>query len=426
MCLKFLERCMTAQIMRHNAVQQTELAANDGWSQPGPTDWRRSDAAQLASGLRDIRSRTLAVFDAYVAAGSLDVRYASELNPPLWELGHVGWYQELWIGRNPQRNAGIRYDHTALRSPSLLARADSWYDSGTVPHASRWHLPLLGADACKAYLAATLEQTLALLAVAGQSDDALYFYRLVLFHEAMHLEAAIYMAQALGVDLGHVQRLYTDTTKIIANYPIATSEKCSIFFQNTQWTLGSASGGTFASGFAFDNELGAHSVALGPYTIDTQPVSWREYLGYVLKTGCALPRYVRETPGGYEQQVWGQWQVIDLGQAAVHISYAEALAYCAYADRRLPTEAEWECAAVSQPEQFAWGDVWEWTASTFAPYPGFVVHPYLDYSEPWFHTRPVLRGACSATQPMMRSVKYRNYFMPQRTDIYAGFRTCAL
>jgi gamma-glutamyl hercynylcysteine S-oxide synthase len=418
---------MTAQIMRHNRVQQTDLAANDGWSQPGPTDWRRSDAAQLASGLRDIRSRTLAVFDAYAAAGSLDVRYASELNPPLWELGHVGWYQELWIGRNLQRNAGVRYDHAVSRTPSLLARSDSWYDSGTVPHASRWHLPLLGADACKAYLAATLEQTLALLAVAGQSDDALYFYRLVLFHEAMHLEAAIYMAQSVGVPLAHLDE--SITTNLIANYPISTSKNCQIFFQDTVWTLGgtaAADTGLDAGGFAFDNELGAHAVDLAAYSIDAQTVRWREYLGYALKTGCALPRYVRETAGGYEQQVWGQWQVIELEQPAVHISYAEALAYCAYAGRRLPTEAEWECAAVSQPEQFTWGDVWEWTASTFVPYPGFVVHPYLDYSEPWFHTRPVLRGACSATQPMMRSVKYRNYFMPQRTDIYAGFRTCAL
>ena len=75
---------------------------------------------------------------------------------------------------------------------------------------------------------------------------------------------------------------------------------------------------------------------------------------------------------------------------------------------------------------FAWGQVWEWTASTFAPFPGFVTHPYRDYSEPWFHTRPVLRGACAATQHMLRSPKYRNYFMPQRTDIYAGFRTCGL
>jgi iron(II)-dependent oxidoreductase len=111
------------------------------------------------------------------------------------------------------------------------------------------------------------------------------------------------------------------------------------------------------------------------------------------------------------------------------------LGYCAWAKRRLPTEAEWECAAMTRGHEsgdgasqaaFRWGEVWEWTSSTFNPYPGFVAHPYRDYSEPWFNTRPVLRGACVATQPLMRHARYRNYFMAQRTDIYAGFRTCAL
>lgn len=166
---------------------------------------------------------------------------------------------------------------------------------------------------------------------------------------------------------------------------------------------------------------------LKAFEIDARPVSWDDYLRYVQSTGCALPRYVRkaDTANGYEQQVFGQWQTIDPQQSAVHISHAEALVYCTYAGRRLPTEAEWECASMTQPG-FAWGDVWEWTASTFAPFPGFVAHPYRDYSKPWFNTRPVLRGACLATQPMMRSPKYRNYFMSQRADIYAGFRTCAL
>jgi len=109
----------------------------------------------------------------------------------------------------------------------------------------------------------------------------------------------------------------------------------------------------------------------------------------------------------------------------VHISLAEAQDYCAWAGRRLPTEAEWELAASSsRDEDFKWGKVWEWTSSKFAPYPGFVAHPYLDYSEPWFGSRQVLRGACHATQPMMKNMKYRNYFTPERTDIYAGFRTC--
>jgi gamma-glutamyl hercynylcysteine S-oxide synthase len=95
----------------------------------------------------------------------------------------------------------------------------------------------------------------------------------------------------------------------------------------------------------------------------------------------------------------------------------------------LPTEVEWEVAASAlntdeSANKFRWGEVWEWTASAFAPYPGFEAHPYQDYSAPWFGSRQVLRGACFATQPMMKNAKYRNYFTPDRTDIYAGFRTC--
>mgnify|MGYP006188903463 FL=1 len=107
---------------------------------------------------------------------------------------------------------------------------------------------------------------------------------------------------------------------------------------------------------------------------------------------------------------------------ARHLSATEAQAWCRWAGRRLPTEAEWEVAAHTAPG-FAWGAVWEWTASAFEPFPGFKPHPYLDYSQPWFDGRPVLKGASSATHPRMRHPTYRNYFPAARTDIFAGFRS---
>jgi EgtB-related family protein len=109
----------------------------------------------------------------------------------------------------------------------------------------------------------------------------------------------------------------------------------------------------------------------------------------------------------------------------MNLSWHEAQAYCGWAGRRLPTEGEWEFAAERAGGAFAWGQVWEWTASAFAPYPGFVAHPYRDYSAPWFHTRHVLRGGSFATHARMKHTRYRNFFPPDRNDIFAGFRTCA-
>jgi gamma-glutamyl hercynylcysteine S-oxide synthase len=388
-------------------------------------NWRKANAAQIADGLQALRAKTLEVFDAYVAADRLSVPYADELNPPLWELGHIGWFQEYWIGRNQQRHLGIQHDVNHARLPSILAEADSLYDSGRVSHNARWHLQLLGPVSCKAYLATTLQQTLDLLVQAGNSDDELYFYRLVMFHEAMHLEAAVYMAQALGIEVMGNDYLGKIATNNIALQAINTLAVCRISLEKQIFSLGS-----ITSGFVFDNELSAQVVELNMFEIDSRCVNWGEYLNFVEATARSLPRYVRKSALGYEDQAFGVWKTLNLDAAAVHINLDDAQSYCAWAGRRLPTEAEWELAATSSTatstsDQFHWGEVWEWTSSTFTPYPGFVAHPYQDYSAPWFGSRQVLRGSCVATQPMMRNVKYRNYFTPARTDIYAGFRTCA-
>jgi gamma-glutamyl hercynylcysteine S-oxide synthase len=445
-------------------------------------NWRAAQEARtggravLARALSDSRARTLALFDACEAAlrpAHMAVPYDVTLNPPLWELGHIGWFQEWWLARNPQRAAGVQADPLCPRPPSRLAGADALYNSSEVPHPTRWYLPLPDAQATRAYLAATLDNTLQRLANADETDDALYFYRLALFHEDMHAEAAVYMAQALGVALpGEVA--FPGRSEV-AGFPPPGASLASPWaadagqagavcrMPDCRWTLGSAAAG----GFVFDNELGAQALALAAFEIDAAPVTWVRYLPFVeaggyrdarwwspegwqwlqgaaqraplcgpptgegaTGGGLGLPRDLRRDAGQWVQRQFDRWQPLDLQAPAVHLSAFEADAWCRWAGRRLPTEAEWECAAMTDPPSlqppFHWGRVWEWTASGFAPFPDFVPHPYRDYSAPWFGTRRVLRGASTATSPRMAHPKYRNFFTPERNDIFAGFRSCAV
>lgn len=372
---------------------------------------RQAGVGALEQALRSTRVRTLGIFEAWqIAKPDLRIPYAPEFNPPLWELGHVGWFQEWWIARNRQREVGARCEPDHPRLDSRLPGADALFDSGKVAHTHRWSLPLPSPDATRAYLAEVLEDSLQLLKTSASSDDALYFWRLVLFHEAMHCEAAVFMAQALGVALpAHLAA---------GHLPLAPAGGADTHHLPRQaWPLGYA-----GAGFAFDNELGSHPVELAGCEIDIQAVSWGRYVPFLEATGHPPPLHLRQQRSGWEVQRFGQWLPVNLHDPAIHLTCHDAEAWCVWAGRRLPTEAEWECAALTLPV-FDWGRVWEWTASPFVPYPGFVAHAYRDYSEPWFGTRRVLRGGSSATAQEILHPRYRNFFTPERADVFAGFRS---
>jgi ergothioneine biosynthesis protein EgtB len=381
--------------------------------------------------LRAARADTLATFAAWEdALPGLRVPPSPRLNPPLWELGHIGWFQAWWTTRNPQRRAGARAHPAAPRTPADPADADALYDSSRVAHATRWSLPLPDAAATRSQLARQLEATLAdLAAEPDDGDDTLYFYRLALLHEDMHHEAALYMACDLGIPIA-------DPRWQAPHLP-EPPPACTL--APGAWRTGHPDDG----GFVFDNEVPAVAVKTRACAIDAQVVRWAEYLPFVAegayrdarwwdaaglawKQACdaRAPHRLREEGDAWLQWRHGRWIPLDETEPASHLSCHEARAWCRWAGRRLPTEAEWERAALTAGPRFRWGDVWEWTASAFEPFPGFVAHPYRDYSAPWFDGRPVLRGASFMTQPRMRHPRYRNFFAAERTDVPAGFRSC--
>lgn len=396
---------------------------------------RMAGPADIEAALTESRAQLLSLFEGFEhALGPDGLRIAQDavMNLPLWELGHIGWFEEFWLSRNAQRDRGSDCDPFAPRGASLLQQADALYDSSNVAHHRRWQLTLPGPEATRSYLTAVRESTLALLRGGGSGDDELYFFRLVLFHEDMHREAWHFMAQRLGIDLGPAMIGRTP------RHAAATGV----------WNVpgGHRRIGTSESGFAFDNERGVHDVEVPAFGIDRAPVSWATFLSFVdaggyaedaawtpagrdwrKHTGAAHPLHLRRCPDGWQRSQFGRWVPIDPVAPAVQLTAHEAAAWCRWAGRRLPNEVEWEVAAqlsTERGEAFEWGEVWEWTASRFEPYPEFVPHPYRDYSQPWFDGRPVLRGGSFATAPRMKHLRYRNFFGADRNDVFAGFRTC--
>jgi gamma-glutamyl hercynylcysteine S-oxide synthase len=398
---------------------------------------REAGRELLSLALIDARNHTLRLFaglEAALAESGLAVPLMNELNPPLWLLGHIGWYQEAWIARNMQRQRGERCDPTAPRLASIEPNADRWYDASYVAHDRRWQLDLPSLDATRLYLLETLNTTLELLETAPEEDDALYFYRLALFHEDMQGEALARMAQTLDIGAKPMSQLLPQ--------PAPHAARGALFFPATQWSMGMPAS---QPGFVFDNERWAHDVPVPEFEIDAQPVSWAQYAEFVedggydearwwlpagwewlQRSGRRTPRHVEQLRHGVLARRFGQLMRVPMQLPAMHVNWYEADAWCRWAGRRLPAEVEWEAAACSGASRgFHWGEVWEWTASSFRPYPGFSAGPDRYYSAPWFGSHKALRGASFATRARMKHPKFRNFQLPERDDLFVGFRSCA-
>ena len=368
---------------------------------------RLYEGEALANALRDARERTLAMY-AHLDLARLRVPFIPIVNPPLWELAHVAWFQEIWC---------LRYSRKAGRPvrDSILRGADRLFDSSAVPHPTRWHLDLPGPDGVRRYLDETLELTLAALASAAEPEER-YFFELALLHEDMHGEAFLMTLQTLGLPAPNLPGLRPAP---------ARGRACDVSFAGGTFALGSDPG---SNRFVFDNEKWSHEVEVAPFAVSSRVVTQGEYAEFARDRGAGLPGHWRREDGEFRLRRFDEWVPLDPEAPMMLVSREEAEAYCRWAGRRLPTEAEWEFAAVSADPALEdmIGGVWEWTSSAFEPYPGFEPDPYKDYSEPWFGTHRVLRGGCFFTQPRLVHARFRNFYRPERADVFAGIRTCAL
>jgi ergothioneine biosynthesis protein EgtB len=382
---------------------------------------RNTGPIEVEHALRDAHARTWAVL-ADLAPDQWDVPYHAGINPPLWEYAHVAWFTEWWV----LRDAHWCDDELVTACASMLPGADRRFDSSRVVHVDRWTLDLPPLAEIRDYARAVHADVLAKL--GGSSESDLYAFRLALFHEDMHGEALTCMRQTLD---------YAPPWPL-AMPPLAARD-ADVAIDVGEFVVGSRRD----EGFVFDNEKWAHRVALAPYRIARRCVSNAAYAEFVdaggyrepkwwsdagrawlREAGVAHPQRWRKAGGAWEQRWFGSWQPLPVDAAVCHVNAFEAEAYCRFAGRRLPTEAEWECAATL--EAIDWGgSVWEWTADAFAPYPCFTADRYRDYSQPWFRTHRTLRGGSLVTQPRLAHPRYRNFFLAHRNDIFAGFRTCA-
>jgi iron(II)-dependent oxidoreductase len=408
-------------------------------------------ATALAGRLEATRARTRDLL-APLSAEDMARQHSPLLSPPLWDLGHIAAYEELWLVR---RLTG---------APSLHPELEDVYDAVETPRAKRSEAPILDGPRAERYLDDVRARALAALAAADLSDDAGpltakgFVFDMVAQHEAQHTETVLQCLQMLPAGRYEPPR----------RRPLRAGGGPA-----GRWV--GVPGGAFemgapGDGFAYDCERPRHRREVAAAEIARDPVTCGEHLAFMADGGYRRPelwtaagwewreREGAEAPLYWERDGEGGWlarsferrEPIDPEAVLCHVSAHEADAHAAWAGARLPTESEWELAAqgaasaagAANLDQLAFGpsgrgayeaapsgcrgligDAWEWTSTAFGAYPGFRAFPYPEYAEVFFGPRfRVLRGGSWATQPIAARVSFRNWDLPERRQIFAGLR----
>jgi iron(II)-dependent oxidoreductase len=418
-------------------------------------------AEDAVQGLAEARERTLALV-ASLTDDTLEQVVSTLMSPLVWDLGHIAAFEDLWLV------------HRFGGRPMLRDDLMDVYDAFETPRAGRGELPFLRPDEARDYLAAVRERTLAEIERQGVGNG--FVHEMVIRHEHQHCETMLQTIQ-----LGRLAPYGVGGDSLIGDPGSITA---LTGLELAEVAAGRCTIGALDHGFAYDNERGRHELTLPAFQIGRAPVTNASYLrfveggGYVRREwwsdeGWAWKeQYDITRPGGWSPDLGSEWRLGEFSELhphrpVIHVSCFEAEAFARAHDARLPSEYEWEKAATwdqasERARLYPWGseepvpgvhanvdhwasgpvaagsltagaspfgclgmigDTWEWTASPFAGYPGFVAHPYREYSEVFFGEEyRVLRGGSWATRARVITPTFRNWDYPQRRQIFAGFR----
>ncbi|OVZ57982.1 hypothetical protein CDO44_16540 [Pigmentiphaga sp. NML080357] len=407
----------------------------------------------LARRVASVREATLALL-AGLSAEDCMLQSMPEASPVKWHIGHVAWFFETFV-LEPRQREYRPFD------PAFRELFNSYYVGvgERHPRGQRGLLSRPSLERVLAYQQSVLERLLTWMDEAAPPAGALDLIELGLQHEQQHQEL-------IATDLKHHfwhNPLLPAWRPVAGGVPGGAPGPAAF----RRYEAGLAEIGHDGAGFAFDNESPRHRVWIEAFELAQRPVSNGEYLAFVddggyrrpelwlsdgwdarCRHGWEMPLYWMRQDGGWHCYTTSGLRPVDEAEPVCHLSYYEADAYARWAGARLPTEQEWERAALLALEEeggrdgdFAeagflhpqrlragkaafLGGVWEWTQSAYLPYPGFrpAAGAVGEYNGKFMINQMVLRGGSCATPRSHLRATYRNFFAPASRWQYAGLR----